>query len=105
MQKQELEKARQEALQSSRRTIKGQVAEAFAPFLPDFPYNPKDARFIGHPIDYIVFDGLSDDAVRAIVLLEIKSGSAKLNEHQRELKELSKDGHLDLRFEVYRVNT
>ena len=51
---------REDARQRSRYVITGQVAELFAPFLPDFNFNPKDARFIGEPIDYIIFDGLCD---------------------------------------------
>jgi predicted Holliday junction resolvase-like endonuclease len=35
----------------------GKVTEHFIPDLPDFAYNPKDARFLGSPVDFIVFDG------------------------------------------------
>ena len=34
----------------------GQISEHFAPLLKDFPYDTKNARFLGSPIDLIVFD-------------------------------------------------
>ena len=48
------------AVKKSKAVVAGKVAEQIAPFLPEFKYNPKDARFIGSPIDFIVFDGLDE---------------------------------------------
>jgi predicted Holliday junction resolvase-like endonuclease len=42
----------------SRAVTTGKVLEHFAPHLSDFPYNPQDARFIGNPVDYVVFDAV-----------------------------------------------
>ncbi len=53
-------KVTQEALKRSSATVKGQIGERFAPFVPGFGYEPADARFLGSPIDYVVFDGLTD---------------------------------------------
>ena len=47
-----------DAVKKSKAVVAGKVAEQIVPFLPEFKYNPKDARFIGSPIDFIVFDGL-----------------------------------------------
>src|SRR5438094_10137959 len=52
--------ASQQALAQSRSTLKGQIAEQMAPMLAGFPYQPADARFLGDPIDYVVFDGYSN---------------------------------------------
>jgi len=49
-----------DAVKKSKAVVAGKVAEQIAPFLPEFKYNPKDARFIGSPIDFIVFDGLDE---------------------------------------------
>jgi len=38
--------------------IAGKVSEHLIPYLPEFRYNPKDARFIGSPIDLIYSTGL-----------------------------------------------
>ena len=54
-------KLRKDAVKRSKAVINGQVAEQIAPFLPDFPANPSDARFIGKPVDFIVFSGLSEN--------------------------------------------
>jgi len=54
----------------------GKITEHFIPYLPMFKYNPKDARFIGSPIDFIVFDGLSEGEIRKIVLVEVKAGKS-----------------------------
>ena len=35
------------------------MAEQMAPLLPGFAYLPADARFLGDPIDYVIFDGYS----------------------------------------------
>jgi predicted Holliday junction resolvase-like endonuclease len=52
-----------------------------------FPYNPKDARFLGTPVDLIVFDGMNDDALSEIVFLEIKSGSSSLSTRERRVRD------------------
>jgi predicted Holliday junction resolvase-like endonuclease len=77
----------QKSLGQSRSVLLGQVAEHFAPILEGFPFNPKDARFLGQPVDYLVFDGLSDEAQDVqIVFCEIKTGSAGLSAREKALK-------------------
>jgi predicted Holliday junction resolvase-like endonuclease len=79
---------RAQAISQSGAVITGRVTEQLAPYIGDFPYNPKDVRFIGSPIDLIVFDGLSEGAVRRIVLLEVKSGAATLSRNQRQIRDI-----------------
>src|SRR5712664_636194 len=43
---------REDAIRRSQAVTLGKVTEHLVPFLPDFCYNPKDARFIGSPIDF-----------------------------------------------------
>jgi predicted Holliday junction resolvase-like endonuclease len=51
-------------------------------------YNPRDARFIGSPIDIIVFNGLEDGVMHEIVFLEIKTGEgAALSQKQRQIRD------------------
>jgi predicted Holliday junction resolvase-like endonuclease len=78
---------RQDAIQRSQSVITGKVTEHFIPFLPQFNFNPKDARFIGSPIDFVVFDGLDEENLREILFVEVKTGSASLNKRQRSIKE------------------
>jgi len=83
-----------QALQRSRRVLKGQATEQLAPLSGDFPYLANDSRFLGSPIDYIVFDGLSDDDELEIVFLEVKSGEARLSAREKRLKEAVKAGRV-----------
>jgi len=65
----------------------GLVNEQFAPMMKGFPGDPSDARFIGKPIDYIVFKGLSKGAVEEIVFVEVKSRSGgRLTGNERSIR-------------------
>jgi predicted Holliday junction resolvase-like endonuclease len=75
----------------------GQIAEQFAPYLKDFPYDSKDVRFLGSPIDMIVFDFKGDQ----VVLIEFKTGDAKENARQRQIREMIKNGRFI--YQVIRV--
>jgi predicted Holliday junction resolvase-like endonuclease len=83
--------AREDAKRRSRAAFGGQALEELAPHFPDFPFNPKDLRFIGDPIDYVVFDGLTEGSLREIVLLEVKSGRSKLSGSQRSIRDALED--------------
>ncbi len=50
---------RENAVQRSLAVTAGKVHEQLVPYLPEFGFNPKDARFLGSPVDLIVFDGLA----------------------------------------------
>jgi len=89
--------AGRQALESSRVTIKGKIYEQLAPILPGFNYNPADARFLGNPIDYIIFDGYTEakggtGRVRRIVLMDVKTGKAKLSDSQKKIREAVESG-------------
>ncbi len=81
-----IEKARKEAVQQSKAVITGKVYEQLAPYMPNFKHNPKEARFIGSPIDYVVFDGLENNDVKAIYFVEIKSGKSSLTNREESIK-------------------
>ena len=58
------------------------MAEQMAPLLPGFDYWPAAARFLGDPVDYVIFDGYSackdggsDGEDLEIVLVDIKRGA------------------------------
>ncbi len=91
----ELEKAsiRKQAISQSRAVLGGHFYEQMAPFLPEFKYDPTEARFIGSPIDMLVFPGLSQGAPTEIVIMEIKNGpSAQLTPVERKIRKLVEDG-------------
>jgi predicted Holliday junction resolvase-like endonuclease len=86
------EHARKDALKRSRSVIRGQASEHLAPFVIK-DTNPKDYRFMGNPIDYICFDGLSDvldgkaDSINKIRFVDIKTGKSNLNKSQRRIRD------------------
>ena len=97
-----LKKVRQDAVKRSGAVKGGQLAEQLAPFLPNFPCNPADAHFLGQPIDYIAFPGLSDNGqADEVLLIEVKTGSAQLNSHEKGIKEAVRTGRI--RYVEYRI--
>lgn len=100
-QEEALEAARRQSVERSRSTLKGKLAEQMAPLLPGFPYQPADARFLGDPVDYVVFRGRSAEDVAEIVLLEVKQGQSALSPVQRAIAQAVEEGKV--RFELCRV--
>ena len=90
-----IRKERGEALDQARTVLKGKIAEQMAPMLPEFvsQYNPAEARFIGSPVDYVIFRNLSKVAEGAdepleIILLDVKAGlQPVLTRTQKKIKE------------------
>jgi hypothetical protein len=66
----------------------GQIAEHFSPFLNQFNHDPKQARFIGMPIDFVVFEDTG------IYFVEIKTGAARLSTNQNKYKKLVEEGKI-----------
>jgi predicted Holliday junction resolvase-like endonuclease len=104
-----LAEARRDSVQKSRSTLKGQIAEQLAPLLPGFRYLPADARFLGDPIDYVIFNGSTDvrDNGREapsldVVLLEVKQGASSLSPLQRAIARSVEQGRV--RFEILRIS-
>jgi len=81
-------KIRENAVQRSLAVTAGKVHEQLVPYLPEFGFNPKDARFLGSPVDLVVFDGLADGQVRRVVFLEVKTGGAPLTARERQVRQV-----------------
>ena len=79
---------RENAVQRSLAVTAGKVHEQLVPYLPEFGFNPKDARVLGSPVDLVVFDGLADGAVRRVVFLEVKTGGAPLTARERQVRDV-----------------
>lgn len=84
----EEEKIREDAISRSARTLSGKALEKLIPFLKDFKYDPHDVRWLGDPVDLVVFDGYSKQNLDKIVFCEVKSGESKLTKIQNKIKEL-----------------
>jgi len=92
---------RKDVASRSRSVLKGKIAEHMVPMIPEvFRYEPSDARFIGAPIDYLIFDGytrVKDDNVDepiTVVLADIKTGNATLSRTERKIKEAVEAGRV-----------
>jgi predicted Holliday junction resolvase-like endonuclease len=84
----EEETIRRDAIERSARTLSGKTLEKLVPFLDDFPYDAHDIRWLGDPIDLVIFDGQSSGNLNQIVFCEVKSGESKLTKAQNKIKEL-----------------
>ena len=97
--------ARLQSKEAQRRSleehIRGQAAEQLAPWLPGFPYDPTECRFVGKPVDFVVFKGAASGEVEELVLVEVKSGGSSLSRVERSLREAVESGRV--RWAEYRV--
>ena len=67
--------------------ISGKVTEHLIPYFPDFEYNPKDARFLGTPVEFIIFDGLFKGEMNKVVFAGVKSGkTGALSQREKLVK-------------------
>ena len=106
---QALAQAQKRSVNTSRAVLKGKMAEQLAPIMPQFEYLPSDAKYLGDPVDYVVFDGytdLRDGEGRPedieIVLIDIKSGGARLTKGQVAIAQAIQAGRV--RFETVRID-
>lgn len=88
-------------LRQSRAVLKGRTGEQMAPLFPLFKHNPSDARFIGSPIDYVIFDGYTEvkdekaDEPIEITFLDVKTGEkATLTPVQERAKDIVEKGRV-----------
>jgi predicted Holliday junction resolvase-like endonuclease len=86
---------REDAVQRSLAVTAGKVHEQLTPYLPAFPYNPKDVRFLGSPIDLVVFDGLAEGQLQRIVFLEVKTGGSSLTGRERQVRDTIEAGEVE----------
>lgn len=75
----------------------GKNIEKFAPTLKEFCFPLHDCRPLFDPIDMIVFNGVSKMRVDKITFLEIKTGDARLNQHQKTIKNAVEDKKVDFK--------
>ena len=97
----ELPVHRKDAVLRSRAVLGGQFSEQLAPFLPGFNYKPTECRFIGKPVDLIVFKGMDEKNIDEVVFIEVKSRNSKLSSSEKKLKKAIEDKKV--RWEEYRV--
>ena len=97
----EIPSHRKDAVIKSRAVLGGQFSEQLAPYLPDFPFVPTECRFLGKPVDFLVFKGMDEKKIDEVVFVEVKSGNSKLSSSEKNLKETIEKKRV--RWEEYRV--
>ena len=97
----ELPSHRKDAIMKSRAVLGGQFSEQLAPYLPNFNYLPTECRFLGKPVDFIVFKGMDERNITEVVFVEAKSGRSKLSPQEKSLKEAIEKKKV--RWEEYRI--
>jgi predicted Holliday junction resolvase-like endonuclease len=65
------------------------------PYWPQFPFVARDARFLGSPVDFVVFDGLSESAVRRVVFVEVKTGDARVSVREQGIRDAVNRGAVE----------
>ncbi len=107
----DLEAARRDSVARSHAVVSGKVREHLAPLLPEFAgsFDARDARFLGSPVDFVVFDGLDAGRLERVVFVEVKTGSASLSGRERLVRDAIEQGRVEWRVlrlpaaEVYRT--
>lgn len=85
------EEAKKEALRGQRPVTKGLVAEQLASLLPGWPKDllVSEARFVGKPIDYLIFRGMNEENISEVVFVEVKTAKkSSLTPNERSLKKV-----------------
>jgi len=81
---------RRDSAARSGRTLSGKTLEKLVPFLKDFGHDPHDVRWMGDPVDLVVFDGYSKSgrkAVDGVTFVEVKSGGSDMSSGQRSIRD------------------
>jgi predicted Holliday junction resolvase-like endonuclease len=85
-----VELAELKSQQQSKSTRLGQLSEQAIGLLPNFPFDIKEMRFLGSPIDYIAFDFEKE----TIHFIEVKTGKSKLTDRQKIIKKIVDKGNV-----------
>ena len=82
-----IKQERKDAVKRSRAVLTGQFSEQLSPYLPGFPCNPSQVKFLGKPVDFVAFVENPDTAlVEEILFIEVKTGNSKLTEREQSIK-------------------
>lgn len=96
-------KERADAVKKSRSVIKGQINENLAPYLPGFHWNAANVKFLGQPIDMIIFEGMDQGEITEIIIVDVKTGVAQLNKSQRQIRDCLRNGKVS--FQTWRPDS
>jgi len=88
-------KIRGDAIRRSVSVRIGKYIDRLASILTNFKHDPRDIRWLGNPVDLVIFEGYGDskdskniEDFNKIVLCDVKTGKAILTKEQKRIKEL-----------------
>jgi len=76
----------------------GKVMQNVLPYYKDFDSQVSlaDCRFLAAQLDIIVFEGASNNHIKNITFMDAKTGAAKLEKNQRQIRDAVNDGKVRL---------
>ena len=103
--KQSIQKTIDESLGGQISSVKGKINEQLAPYMPEFSekYAASDARFLGSPIDFVIFKNMSQYKTKTkaldipidVILVEVKTGKNKtLTQKEKAIKIACEEGRV-----------
>jgi len=69
----------------------GQITEQFLPLVECYPYDSRNFRFLGSPIDGVQFEK------NKVVLIEFKAANSRMSKRQKHIKALVEAGKVEFR--------
>ena len=82
--------------------------DRLAPILTNFEHDPRDVRWLGYPVDLIIFEGYgkSKDSkniedFNKIVICDVKTGNAGFTKEEKRIRELIEKKEIE--WEEFRV--
>ena len=87
-----LQKNAKQNTTTQRSVLKGQIVEQLVPLMKSCDYISSDMKFLGMPIDYIIFEGLTETRdgecyISNIIIADVKTGKASLTKEQKAIKD------------------
>ena len=73
----------------SQSTRYGQITEQFLPLTQTYPWDPKQFRFLGTPVNGVQFEP------DRVLFIEFKSAGSKLSKRQREIRDMVRQGRVE----------
>lgn len=95
---------RSDAISRSARTLSGKTLEKLVPFVREFGHDPHDVRWLGDPVDLVVFDGYSASgrkSVDGVTFVEVKSGESQTSPGQKSIRDAVQ--RKKVRWEEFRI--
>ena len=98
-----LKDERSKSVKKSKSVIMWELYEKILPFLPDFPFKPRDMVFVWKAVDYIIFDWLDEWNLKQIIFLELKSWNSNLNKNEKMVRDIINSKQI--KYIEYKINT